>query len=64
VGRSALVPTLPLEVTVLVLGIILMLLGFLLGVPVLWTIGIILAVIGAILWVAEGAGATWGRRWY
>jgi hypothetical protein len=63
-GRSGLVPPLPLEVTVLVLGIILMLLGFLLGVPVLWTIGIVLAVIGAILWVAEGAGATWGRRWY
>jgi len=63
-GRSGLVPPLLQEVTVLVLGIILMLLGFLLGVPVLWTIGIVLAIIGAILWVAEGAGATWGRRWY
>jgi hypothetical protein len=47
-----------------VLGVILMVLGFLLGIPVLWTIGIVLLVVGAILWVAEGAGAPWGRRWY
>jgi hypothetical protein len=64
VGRSGARTTAFQEVTVLVLGIILMLIGFLLSVPVLWTIGIILAVIGAVLWVAEGAGATWGRRWY
>jgi hypothetical protein len=50
--------------TMLVLGIILLLLGLLLGVPILWTIGIVLAVIGAVLWLAEGAGASWGRRWY
>jgi hypothetical protein len=49
---------------VLVLGLILMVLGFLFAVPVLWTVGIVLAVIGAILWLAEGAGASWGRRWY
>jgi hypothetical protein len=49
---------------VLVLGIILMLIGLLLGVPVLWTIGIVLAVIGAVLWIAETSGAHWGRRWY
>jgi hypothetical protein len=48
----------------LVLGIILMLIGFLLAVPVLWTIGIVLAVVGAILWLAESSGAAWGRRWY
>jgi len=48
----------------LVLGVILMLIGFLVGVPVLWTIGSILAVVGAVLWVAEGTGAAWGRRWY
>jgi len=51
-------------VIMLVLGIVLMLIGFLLAIPVLWTIGIILAIVGAVLWVAEGAGATWGRRWY
>jgi hypothetical protein len=48
----------------LILGVILLILGLVLGIPVLWTIGIILAVIGAILWIAEGTGATWGRRWY
>ncbi len=63
-GKQALAPPFSQEVTVLVLGIILMLLGFLLAVPVLWTIGIILAVVGAVLWVADGAGAHWGRRWY
>jgi hypothetical protein len=49
---------------VLILGIILMILGFVLAVPVLWTIGIIIAIIGAVLWVAESSGAHWGRRWY
>ncbi len=48
----------------LVLGLILMLIGFLLAVPVLWTVGILLAIIGAVLWVAESSGAHWGRRWY
>ena len=47
----------------LVLGIILLVLGFLFSIPI-WTLGIILAVIGAVLWIAEGSGATWGRRWY
>jgi hypothetical protein len=48
----------------LVLGVILLLIGLLLGVPVLWTIGVVLAIVGAVLWIADGAGATWGRRWY
>jgi hypothetical protein len=48
----------------LALGLVLMLIGFLLGVPILWTLGIILAVVGAVLLVANGAGAAWGRRWY
>jgi hypothetical protein len=48
----------------LAVGLVLLLIGFLLGVPILWTLGVILAVVGAILWIADGAGATWGRRWY
>jgi hypothetical protein len=48
----------------LVLGLILMLLGFVIGVPILWSIGIVLVVVGAVLWLAESAGASWGRRWY
>jgi hypothetical protein len=48
----------------LIVGLILMLIGFLIGAPVLWTIGIVLAIVGAILMLAHGSGATWGRRWY
>lgn len=46
----------------LILGVILLLLGLLLGISILWTIGIILAVIGAVLWIADAGGASWGRR--
>jgi hypothetical protein len=48
----------------LIVGLILMLIGFLAGIPLLWTIGIVLAVIGAILMLAHSSGANWGRRWY
>ncbi len=48
----------------LILGVILLLLGLLLGIPILWVIGIVLALVGAILWLGSGSGASWGRRWY
>jgi hypothetical protein len=49
----------------LILGLILMVLGFVLAIPVLWTIGIILAVIGLVLWILGAAGRpVAGRRWY
>ena len=44
----------------LVLGVILLILGFLLSVPILWTLGVILIIVGAVLWLAEGAGASLG----
>lgn len=44
------------------LGIILALLGFLLGVPILWTIGIILLVVGAVLLVLGAVGHQVGGR--
>ncbi len=48
-----------------VIGIVLMLIGFLLGVPVLWSIGVIVLVVGLILWVLGAAGhAVGGRRHY
>lgn len=53
-----------MEKTVLVLGVILLILGFVFAIPVLWTIGIILAVIGGVLWLADASGARWGRRLY
>lgn len=50
----------------IVLGIILLIAGFLLKINILWTIGIILLVIGAILWILGATGrAVGGRRhWY
>ncbi|MEU3992920.1 DUF6131 family protein [Streptomyces platensis] len=49
----------------IVLGIILLVVGFLTGIAILWTIGIILAVIGAILWVLGAMGhAVAGRKHY
>ena len=46
------------------LGIVLLIVGFLLGIAILWVIGIILVVVGAILAVARSGEAAWYRRWY
>lgn len=48
------------------LGVLLLILGFVFGIQVLWTIGIILLVIGAVLWVLGAVGRpVAGRRyWY
>ncbi|MEU5208508.1 DUF6131 family protein [Streptomyces sp. NPDC020742] len=49
----------------IVLGVILLIIGFLTGIAILWTIGIILAVIGLVLWVLGAMGhAVFGRRHY
>jgi hypothetical protein len=49
----------------IILGIVLLLLGFLLGVPILWTLGIVLVVIGVVLMVLGGIGRpVAGRRHY
>ncbi|WP_225829674.1 DUF6131 family protein [Streptomyces sp. NK08204] len=49
----------------IILGIILLIIGFLTGLSFLWTIGIILVVIGLILWVLGMLGhAVGGRRHY
>ncbi|WP_438296394.1 DUF6131 family protein [Streptomyces sp. HUAS TT7] len=48
-----------------VLGVILLLIGFVTGISVLWTIGMILLIIGAILWLLGSVGhAVGGRRHY
>jgi hypothetical protein len=46
----------------IILGVILLLLGLLLGVPILWTIGLIVAIVGVVLWIAGSAGHTVGGR--
>ncbi|WP_202919791.1 DUF6131 family protein [Streptomyces adustus] len=49
----------------IILGVILLVIGFLTGIAILWTIGIILLVIGAILWILGAVGhAVAGRRHY
>jgi Family of unknown function (DUF6131) len=50
----------------IVLGVILLVLGFLLGVSILWTLGIILVVIGVVLWILGSTGRAVGGRkhWY
>lgn len=50
----------------IILGIVLLVLGYFLVVPILETLGIILLVIGALFWVLGGAGhPVAGRRyWY
>ena len=46
----------------IILGIILLILGFVLDISILWTIGIILVVIGVILWALGAAGRGVGGR--
>jgi hypothetical protein len=47
------------------LGIVLLIIGFLLGVPVLWTIGMVLLVVGIVLWILGSIGReVGGRRHY
>ncbi|UOZ07036.1 MULTISPECIES: hypothetical protein [unclassified Amycolatopsis] len=46
----------------IILGVILIVLGFLIGIPVLYTIGIVLAVAGVILAVLGGTGRKVGGR--
>jgi uncharacterized membrane protein HdeD (DUF308 family) len=54
------------EIAMIVLGIILLIIGFVAKVAILWTIGIVLVVIGAILAVLGTAGREIGGRkhWY
>jgi len=49
----------------IILGIILLVIGFLLSIPILWTLGIVALVIGLILALLGAVGhAVGGRRHY
>jgi hypothetical protein len=51
--------------SVIILGVILLVVGYLLAIPILWTLGIILVVVGVILVLLGSAGrAVGGRRHY
>lgn len=53
-------------VVVIVLGLILLIIGFVAGISILWTIGIIVLVIGVIFYILGAAGRPVGGRkvWY
>ena len=46
----------------IVLGVILLILGWILSIPILWTIGIILIVVGAVLYLLGSVGRPIGPR--
>jgi hypothetical protein len=46
----------------IVLGVILLIVGFVLAIPILWTVGVILALIGLALWVLGSMGHQVGSR--
>jgi hypothetical protein len=47
---------------VIVLGVILLVVGFLTGISILWTIGIVLVVAGLVLAILGGTGRKVGGR--
>jgi Flp pilus assembly protein protease CpaA len=53
-------------VVVIVLGLILLVIGFVASIPILWTLGIIVLVIGLIFFVLGSMGREVGGRkyWY
>lgn len=58
-------PQRPKETPVIVLGIVLLLIGFIAKIPILWGIGIVVLVIGLILLILGAMGrAVGGRKHY
>lgn len=49
----------------IIFGAILMLIGFITGISILWTIGLVVLLIGAVLWLLGSMGrGVGGRRHY
>ncbi|HEV3268026.1 MAG TPA: DUF6131 family protein [Acidimicrobiales bacterium] len=49
----------------IIFGLVLLLLGFVTGIAIVWTIGVIVLVIGLALWILGATGrAVGGRRHY
>jgi hypothetical protein len=50
---------------VIIFGLILLLIGFVTGIAIVWTIGMIVLVVGLVLWLLGAMGhAIGGRRHY
>lgn len=48
-----------------IFGLILLLIGFVTGIAILWTVGVIVLIVGLVLWALGAAGhAVGGRRHY
>jgi hypothetical protein len=49
----------------IILGILLLIIGFVTGIPIVWSIGVIVLVVGLVLWLLGALGhAVGGRRHY
>ena len=49
----------------IIFGLILLLIGFVTGITILWTIGMIVLIVGLVLWLLGAMGhAVGGRRHY
>jgi membrane-bound ClpP family serine protease len=49
----------------IIVGALLLIAGVVTGIGIFWTLGIIVLVIGLILWLAGSVGhPVYGRRWY
>ena len=46
----------------IIIGLILLLIGFLTGIPILWAVGLVLVLVGAVLWILGAAGREIGGR--
>jgi hypothetical protein len=46
----------------IILGVVLLIVGFLIGIPIIWTLGIIALVIGLILAIVGAGGRAVGGR--
>ncbi len=46
----------------IILGVVLLTIGFLTHIAIIWTLGIVLLVIGAVLALAAATGRAFGRR--
>ena len=49
----------------IVLGLLLLIIGFITGIPIIWSLGVIAVVVGLVLWILGSLGhAIGGRRHY
>lgn len=55
-------PTYRIGLTMIVLGIILLLIGYFTGISILYTLGGILVVVGVVLWILGAVGRPVGGR--